>query len=122
MFLPRICVLRCNDTGRFLRDFWRFERAVQLIRADGVPGGVLAVHSVEAGHRISLDHLAAEGEHVARMGAEFDVMDVYEAFDSAGLMRAFEMSGKLIAELLDLHVLCGTAGLVNVLRVYCPVS
>src|SRR5271156_4812967 len=56
------------------------------------------------------------------MRAEFDVMNVHEAFNCARLMRALEVSGKLRAELLDLYELCGTAGLVNVLRVYCPAS
>jgi hypothetical protein len=56
------------------------------------------------------------------MGAELDVMDIYEALNSARLMRALEMSGKLVPELLDLYELCGTSGLVNVLRVDCPVS
>ena len=56
------------------------------------------------------------------MGTEFDVMNVHEAFNSARLMRAFEMSGELIAELLDLYELCRATWLVNVLRVDCPVS
>jgi len=56
------------------------------------------------------------------MGAELDVMDIYEALNSARLMRALEMSGKLRAKLLDLHELCGTAGLVNILRVDRPIS
>ena len=79
------------------------------------------MNSVEAGHRVSID-LSAEREHVVSMGAEFDVMNIHEAFNSARLMRALEMSGKLVPKLLDLHELCGTAGLVNVLRVDCPVS
>ena len=79
------------------------------------------MHSVEAGHCVSVD-LSAEGEHVARMGAEFDMMNIHKAFNSARLMRALEMSGKLVSKLLDLNELCGTAGLVNVLRVYRPVS
>ena len=79
------------------------------------------MRSVKPGHGISLD-LAAEREHVASMGAEFDVMNIHKAFNSARLMRALEMSGKLVSKLLDLNELCGTAGLVNVLRVYRPVS
>jgi len=79
------------------------------------------VRSVKAGHGISLD-LSAERKHVASMGAEFDVMNIHKAFNSARLMRALEMSGKLRAKLLDLHELCGTAGLVNILRVDRPIS
>lgn len=79
------------------------------------------MHSVEAGHGVSLD-LTAEGEYVASVGAEFDVMNIHKAFNSARLMRALEMPGKLRAELLDLHELRGTAGLVNILRVDRPIS
>jgi hypothetical protein len=79
------------------------------------------MHSVEAGHGISLD-LAAEREHVASMGAEFDVMSIHKAFNCARLMRTLEVSGKLRAKLLDLHELCGTAGLVSILRVDRPIS
>src|ERR1700722_15300362 len=49
-------------------------------------------------------------------------MDIYEAFNSAGLIWALEMTFKLRAKLLDLDVFCGAAGLVDVLRVDGPVS
>src|SRR6202789_1265134 len=46
----------------------------ELIGTNRVPGGVLAVNTVHAGHGVAFD-LAAEGEHVASLGAEFDVRD-----------------------------------------------
>src|SRR5271156_240751 len=83
------------------------------IGADGVPGGVLAVNAVEAGHGVAFD-VAAEGEHVAGLGAEFDVGAVDETFDAAGLMRAFEMTAELRAGLGDADGFGGAAGLVDV--------
>ena len=77
--------------------------------------------TVEAGHCVALD-LASERQHVVSFGGEFDVMDIYEALDSTGLIWALEMTFELRAKLLDLDVLCGTSGLVDILRVDRPVS
>jgi hypothetical protein len=63
---------------------------------------MLPVHTAQPRHRISLD-LSSKRQHVVRLGAEFDVMNVYKALNSTGLVRAFEMSGKLRAKLLDLY-------------------
>jgi len=80
-----------------------------------------AVQPIKSRHRVSLN-LSSERQHVARLSTEFDVMRVYETLNSTRLMRALEMTRKLRAKLLDLHVFCGTPGLVNVLRVYRPAS
>jgi len=80
-----------------------------------------AVESIKPGHRISLD-LPPKRQHVVSLRAEFDVMDVYEPFNSARLMRTLKMTGKLRAHLLDFNVFGGTPGLVDVLRVDRPIS
>jgi len=86
-----------------------------------VPGGVLAVNTVHAGHGVAFD-LAAEGEHVASLGAEFDVSAVDETFDAARLIGTFEMAAELRAGLGDAHGFGGTAGVVDVGGVDGPVA
>src|SRR5271170_889440 len=100
---------------------WEMAHATKLIRADRVPGGMLAVRPIKSRHCVSLN-LSSERQHVARLGSEFDVMHVYKALNSTRLMRTLEMAGNLRAKLLDLHVFCGPPRLVNVLGIDRPVS
>jgi hypothetical protein len=91
------------------------------ISAFRFPLAVLAVNPILSGHPISLD-FSAERQDVASSGAEYDVMRVDGAFNSAGLVRALEMPRELIAILFDFDVFRGAPAIVYVLRVNRPIS
>ena len=73
-----------------------------------------AISKISA-HLVALDS-AAEGEHIPRLRAKNDVVDVHGAFDPARLVRTLEVTGELHAVLLDLNILRGNAavGIVGV--------
>jgi hypothetical protein len=98
-------------------------RTVQTksIGAFGFPLAMLAVNSVRSRHLITFD-FSAEGKHVASLGAEYDVMHVDGPFNSAGLVRALEVTRQLIAILLDFDVFRRTPAIVDVLRVNPPIA
>lgn len=77
--------------------------------------------AVKAGHGVAFD-VAAEGEHVASLGAEFDMVAVDEAFDAAGLIGTFEVAAELAAGLGDADGLGGTAGPVDIGSVDGPIA
>ena len=80
-----------------------------------------AVEPVKSRHRIAV-YLAPESEHVARPGAEFDVMAVYRALNSSRLVRALEMSRQAIAVLIDLDEFPDGLAVFNVFRVNRPLA
>ena len=79
------------------------------------------MNAVHTGHGVAFD-VAAEGEHVSSLGAEFDMVAVDEAFDAAGLIGTFKMAAELSAGLGDAHGLGGTAGPVDIGGVNGPVA
>ena len=80
---------------------------------------MLAVTPIKTRHRISLN-LPPESQHVASLGGELDMIVVYKTRNVAGLVRAFEMAGKLSAILHDLDVLRGTSRIVDVVGIDRP--
>ncbi len=95
-------------------------RRGKSIRAHCLPLSVLAAVPKISTHLIAFDP-SPEGEYIAGLRVEFDVMHVYRAFNSSGLVRAFEMSGELIAVLFDLNIFGGSPA-VGVFGVNRPVA
>src|SRR6202021_2803525 len=107
--LERTPVSRCHRIGEV------FGCRGSKTRAFGNPGSVAAAISKISAHLVALDS-AAEGEHIPRLRAKNDVVDVHGAFNPARLVRTLEVTGELHAVLLDLNILRGNAavGIVGV--------
>jgi S-adenosylhomocysteine hydrolase len=73
--------------------------------------------SIDPRHDISLDP-SPERQHIAGIGAEFDVMDVDPALNLSGLMRAFEVTRDDIAVLDDFNRLQVASGPGDIFVVY----
>jgi hypothetical protein len=71
----------------------------ESIRAFCSPLGMPAVNPIHSRHLIPFD-LASEREHVTSFRTEFDVMPVYRALNSTGLVGALEMPREPIAILI----------------------
>jgi hypothetical protein len=74
------------------------------ICTDRLPLAVLATIAELSAHLVAF-HFSPECEHIAGFRAEYDVMHVDRAFNSARLVRTFEMPAELRAILLDFDVL-----------------
>src|ERR1700691_1811230 len=79
------------------------------------------MNSVDSRHNISLDP-SPERQHVAGIGAEFDVMDVHPALNLSGLMRTLEVARDDIAVLDDLNGFQVAPGPGDIVGVDCPVA
>ena len=79
------------------------------------------MNSVHPRHNIPL-YPSPERQHVAGIGAEFDVMDVDPALNLSGLMRAFEVTRDDIAVLDDFNRLQVASGPGDILGVDDPVT
>ncbi|MGB2666135.1 MAG: hypothetical protein WAK48_19175 [Candidatus Acidiferrum sp.] len=97
----------------------RQERLYHLVGAFGLPFAVFAAEAVFAGHFVAID-AAAKGEDIAGFGSEDDVVDVDGAFEAAGLVGSFEVSGEFVAVLFDLDIFGGSFAVINILRVDGP--
>jgi hypothetical protein len=75
---------------------------IDSIRAFRAPFSVPAMNSVDSRHNIPLDP-SPKREHVARIGAEFDVVHVDPPLNLSGLMRTFEVARDDIAVLDDFN-------------------
>src|SRR5271170_8017034 len=91
------------------------------IRALRVPCSVPAMNSVHSRHDVSVDP-SSEREHVAGIGAEFDVMHVDPTLNLPRLVRAFEVARKDIAVLDDFNAFQIASSLGDIVGVYCPVA
>ena len=101
------------------RNSWScWDTAPGSLRAHRLPLAVPPAVPEISTHFVAF-HPAAKGEHVARFGADDDVMHVDRAFDSARLVRSLEMSAELRPILFDLEVLRGSPT-VGILRVNRP--
>jgi len=62
-----------------------------------------------------------EGEHLARLRAEQNVMDVHASFKPTRLVRPLEVARQYVSFLLEFDVLCGSLA-VRTFRIDGPVA
>jgi hypothetical protein len=93
-------------------------KAESLLRPLRRPLPVPSAISEISAHRIPFD-APSKRQYVPRLRMKLNVMDVDRSFNSARLVRSFEMSTQLRPVLLDFHILRGSSP-IGILRINRP--